>query len=433
MMTQASNRVPPLTRPEPSHGFPPTQKGRETLERMRRLLDDVVLPMVAEHEREHGSAAPPLESDGRLSDSRVELKRAVQQESAKAGLYLPQLPTEFGGLGLGLVDLFYIQEEAFLHGLDGAEWALSWTEGPNHLIPFWSKESQAAYLDDYLGGRINACNAITEESGGSDFLTMTTTARRDGDDWILNGRKFFVTGGPIVELGQIFARVEGGSHEELSAFLVPLDAPGVERGRVLQTMMLDGFTGEVAFNDVRLPASALIGQEGDGLLFAAMLYNWIRSRRGGLCSGLAQHCAQRALAYARERETFGQPIIEHGPVASMLTDNHMDLLAMRAVSLELLDRFERAGGLLDGEVSVRDRRDIAVLKTFNEEALYRISDRAIQVHGGRGLLTETKLEKIFRVARNLRIPGGTTELQRSAIADTFSADESSDVKVLATA
>ena len=433
MVSQSSNRIPTPIRPEPSHGFPPTEKGRDALERMRRLLDEVVLSMVAEHDHEHGSAAPPVESDGRLSDSRAELKHAVQQESAQAGLYVPQLPKEYGGLELGLVDLFYIQEEVFLHGLDGAEWVLSWTEGPNHLIPFWSEESKAAYLDDYLGGAINVCNAITEESGGSDFLTMTTAARRDGDDWILNGRKFFVTGGPIVELGCIFARVEGGNHEELSAFLVPLDSPGVERVRVLQTLMLDGFTGELAFNDVRLPASALIGEEGDGLLFAAMLYNWIRSRRGGLCSGLAQHCAQRSLAYARERETFGQPIIEYGAVASMLTDNHMDLLAMRAVSLELLDRFERAGGLLDGEVSVRDRRDIAVLKTFNEEALYRIADRSIQVHGGRGLLTETKLEKIFRVARNLRIPGGTTEIQRSAIAETFSADDSAGVKVLATA
>ena len=433
MTSQSSNELAPPTRLEPSHGFPPTEKGREALERMRRLLDQVVLPMVAEHEDEHASAAPPVEPDGRLSDERAALKKAVQQESAQAGLYVPQLPEEYGGLGLGLVDLFYIQEEVFLYGLDGAEWVLSWTEGPNHLIPFWSEESKTAYLDDYLAGRVNVCNAISEESGGSDFLAMTSLARRDGTDWVLNGRKFFVTGGPIVELACVFARTEGAGHEKISAFLVPLDAPGVERVRVLQTLMVDGFTGELAFDDVRLPASALIGAEGDGLLFAAMLYNWIRSRRGGLCSGLAQHCAQRALAYARKRETFGRPIIEYGPVASMLTDTHMDLLAMRAVSLDLLDRFERAGGLLDGEVSVRDRRDIAVLKTFNEEALYRIADRAIQIHGGQGLLTENKLEKIFRVARNLRIPGGTTEIQRSAIAETFVADDSSDVKVLATA
>jgi alkylation response protein AidB-like acyl-CoA dehydrogenase len=111
----------------------------------------------------------------------------------------------------------------------------------------------------------------------------------------------------------------------------------------------------------------------------------------------------------------------------------MDLLAMRALSLELLARFERGGGLLDGRLSVADRRDLAVLKTWNEEALYRIADRAIQVHGGRGLLAETKLEKIFRIARNLRIPGGTTELQRAAIADSFTADDSGETMPLATA
>ena len=129
MISQSSNRLPPPTRPEPSHGFPPTEKGREALERMRRLLDEVVLPMVAEHEHEHGTAAPPVEADGRLSDSRAELKHAVQQESAQAGVYVPQLPEEYGGLELGLVDLFYIQEEVFLHGLDGAEWVLSWDGG----------------------------------------------------------------------------------------------------------------------------------------------------------------------------------------------------------------------------------------------------------------------------------------------------------------
>lgn len=196
MTSQSSIRIQPPTRPEPSHGFPPTERGREALERMRRLLGEVVLPMVAEHDREHGSAAPPVASDRRLSDSRAELKHAVQQESAQAGLYVPQLPEEYGGLELGLIDLFYIQEEVFLHGLGGAEWVLSWTEGPNHLIPFWSKASKAAYLDDYLGGRINVCNAVSEESGGSDFLAMTSVARRDGGDWILSGRKFFVTGGP---------------------------------------------------------------------------------------------------------------------------------------------------------------------------------------------------------------------------------------------
>jgi alkylation response protein AidB-like acyl-CoA dehydrogenase len=310
---------------------------------------------------------------------------------------------------------------------------LSWSEGPNHVIPFWSDESKAQYLDDFVGGRINICNALSEKAGGSDFLALETTARRDGGDWVLNGRKFFVTGGPVVEVALLFARVEGATREQISAFLVPLDAPGVQRVRVIQTLMTDGYTGELAFDDVRVPGSALVGEEGDALRFCAILYNWIRSRRGGMCAGLARNCLDHALAYAQERETFGRPIIEYGGVASHLTDMHMDWLSMRALSLELLARFEHHGGLLDGRMSIADRRDIAVLKTFNEEALYRIADRAIQVHGGQGLLTENRLERIFRVARNLRIPGGTTELQRAAIAETFTADDSAETMALATA
>jgi alkylation response protein AidB-like acyl-CoA dehydrogenase len=418
---------------EVSLGYPPSEEGREALGRVREFLDDVALPMVGEYELSHGRASPWLEPDGRLAAGRVELKKRVQQASAEAGLYCPQVPPAFGGLGLGLVDLFYIQEEVFLHGLDGAEWMLSWTEGPNHVIPFWSEESKERYLADFLGGRINICNAVTEESGGSDFLSMTTTARPDDGGWILNGRKFLITGGPVVEVGLIFARVAGAPREEISAFLVPLDAPGVERVRVLQTLMLDGYTGELAFHDVRVPGSALVGNRGDGLRFCAMLYNWIRSRRGGMCSGLARYCLDRSLDYARTREAFGQPVIGFGGVGSLLTDMHMDALGMRAVSLDLLARFDHSGGLLEGRMNIADRRDIAVLKTWNEEALLRIADRAIQIHGGRGLLTETKLEKIYRVARNLRIPGGTTELQRAAIAETFLADETAETMPTATA
>ena len=138
-----------------------------------------------------------------------------------------------------------------------------------------------------------------------------------------------------------------------------------------------------------------------------------------MCSGLAWHCLQRSLAYSRERRAFGKPIGDFGAVAERLSDMYMDHQAMRALSLEILARLDDVDLLGGGRVGPEARRDLSTLKTWCDETLMRVSDRAIQVHGGRGLLTATGLERIFRVARNLRIPAGTTEVQRAMIAESL--------------
>jgi acyl-CoA dehydrogenase len=146
--------------------------------------------------------------------------------------------------------------------------------------------------------------------------------------------------------------------------------------------------------------------------------NWARTRRGGMCSGLAWHCQERSRRYAQQREAFGAPIGKLGPVGRMLSDMYMDWNAMRALSLELLARLD-AAELFRARSTPAMRRDVSAIKTWNDEALMRVADQAIQVHGGSGLLTETGLELIYRVARNLRIPAGTTEVQRATIAENL--------------
>ncbi len=203
---------------------------------------------------------------------------------------------------------------------------------------------------------------------------------------------------------------------------MPLDAPGVARGPVQQTIMADGQTGVLEFDGVRLGPEAVVGREGRGMDMAFLWINWARSRRGGMCSGLAAHCLERSVAYARERRAFGRPIGELGAVAERLSDIYMDWRAMRALSLEILARLDEADVLGEGKAGAAERRDLSTLKTWCDEALMRISDRAIQVHGGRGLMSATGIERIFRVARNLRIPAGTTEIQRAMIAESLAAD-----------
>ena len=396
-------------------------QGQAALERLRTFLSETALPLCAEREAGCPDSAFALEPDGRLVAELVSLKRHMQAASAETSLYCAHLPEDDGGLGLSLRDCFYLQEETFRHGLRGQQWSLAWTDGPSPLVSAWSPEARARYLSDFLAGRLNACFALTEPEVGSDFPALRMTARKDGDAYVLAGRKHLITGAPFAELAQVFAVLDGAPRGRLTGFLVALDAPGVIRGPVQQTIMADGQTGELVFDEVRVPRWALLGAEHEGLPLAFRWINWARTRRGGMCCGLGRHCLERSLAYANERQAFGRPIAELGAVAQMLADMHMQLEAMRALSLELLSRLEESR-LFDGPVTAAQRRDVSVLKTWCDEALFRIADLAIQVHGGRGLLTATGLEKIFRVARNLRIPAGTTEVQRAVIAEALAED-----------
>ncbi len=411
-----------MTSLEPAPGYRPSAVGEAALERVRAFLADEALPMVEEVEAELGDTAFAVEADGRLADAMIGLKRRMQQASARAGLYCPHLRSP-DGLGLGLVDTFYVQEEVYRHGLRGAQWMLAWTDGPSPMVRHWSREARERDLPDFLAGRTNVAFALTEPGAGTDVLALESTARRDGGGWVLSGVKHLITGAPFVEGAQVIARIEGAGRRELSAFLVPMDAPGAVRGPVQQTIMADGQTGVLEFHDVPLDASALIAREGEGMAMAFLWINWARSRRGGMCSGLAAYCLERAVAYGRERRAFGRPIGELGAVAERLSDIYMDWRAMRALSLEILARLDAADVLGDGRAGPAERRDLLTLKTWCDEALMRVADRAIQVHGGRGLLSATGIERIFRVARNLRIPAGTTEIQRAMIAESLAAQE----------
>ena len=395
-------------------------EGADALARMRTFMSDVALPLVEEFEREHPDTAFALEPDGRLAEPLYALKVRMQQLSAEAGLYCPHLP-EPDGLGLGLLDCMHLQEEVFRHGIRGQQWSLAWTEGPSPLVRHWSTAARESVLPAFLAGTSAVCFALTEAEAGSDFPALTTVARPDGEGWRLNGAKHLITGAPQAGYAQVFARIEGASRGELSCFLVSLEAEGVTRGPVQQTIMADGQTGGLSFDDVRVERAALIGEIGQARSLAFDWINWARTRRGGMASGLAGYCTDAAVAYANEREAYGRPIAELGSVAALLADMVIDHEATRALSLELLSRLDRRGTLLTPSVSAEDRRDVSILKSFCDDALYRIADSAIQVHGGRGVLTSTGLEKIFRVARNLKIPAGTAEVQRAIIARSLGA------------
>ena len=183
------------------------------------------------------------------------------------------------------------------------------------------------------------------------------------------------------------------------------------------TLIEDGNTADLHLENCRVPAENVIGEVGQGLPLALQYVNWIRMRRGGMCSGLAQFCFEAALRHARRREAFGRPIGDFEAMGWMLADIYTDLYTARSTSIHCLEEIERTASP-DLSVPPDAIRRLSLMKLVNDEALFRIADRAIQVHGALGLTKSLHLEKIFRVARNLR-PAGTTEIQRWTIAKSF--------------
>jgi alkylation response protein AidB-like acyl-CoA dehydrogenase len=200
-------------------------------------------------------------------------------------------------------------------------------------------------------------------------------------------------------------------------FLVDADSPGFSRGRDIPTMLGDGLTGELHFDGVRVPAENVVGEVGDGFVLAMAWINWRRLCRGGMCAGWGEWLLSRALDRASSRTSGGRPIAELQAVQHMLAEMDADVFSARAASLLAQAELDELPGGAYGMPLHHDApRLISLVKVINDEAFFRVADRAVQVHGGTGLLQGSPEEKLFRLARNLKIPAGTVEIQRNAIA-----------------
>ncbi|MBI3965966.1 MAG: acyl-CoA dehydrogenase [Chloroflexi bacterium] len=385
---------------------------REFLEREIRPIE-AELAFVMEDERRH------LTEEGRLIPEVVAAKDRIRVLAAKAGYYAAQMPTELGGLGLGPLDLMYLQEEVYRDGLKLMKEVLAWTEGPNLALLCLDEEQRRRYLLPMIRGEVTAAVAITEPVAGSDATAIETTATRDGDDWVLNGHKVFITNAPFANFAFVIAKTQPAAGKRgMTAFIVDRDTPGYQVGRMNTTLIEDGNTAELHFESCRVPAANVVGSVGQGLYFFLAWINNRRLGRGGMCAGLGRFCFERALAYARRRTAFGHRIGDWQAVQWMLVDSYVDIYAARALSASCLAEIT-SEDLSTFKPRPEVIRKIAMVKVFNDETLYRVADRAIQVHGALGLTKSLHLEKIFRVARNLRIPAGTTEMQRINIAKTL--------------
>jgi acyl-CoA dehydrogenase len=377
--------------------FPMSDDDREIQARARRFVDEELIPHEVEAEMNHGEIAP-------------ELREKHHRMAIDLGLYAMNMPKELGGTGLTTFQQTLVSEQIG-RVTNGLGWCV-------HTPPAWapavvSEHQMRTWIEPDIRGEIHECYAITEEGAGSDVDAIAATARRDGDDYVLNGVKMHVTSYNHASFCFFQAKIVGGTNEGAHAmFFVDQDTPGV---RVVRTPAYTHTYADhhplVAFEDVRVPAANLIGAEGEGMAFT---YEWFRYERlmiAARCCGAAERLIDEATAFAKERVQFGEPIIAFQAIQHMLADSVTELWAARLMTYQLARS-------IDAGLDVKlQHAQCSMAKLYASEMAGRVADRAVQIFGGRGYMRENVAERFYREVRVDRIWEGTSEVQRNIIAD----------------
>ncbi len=388
----------------------PDGEAAALVEEARALLDGPVEDTIAGYRREHGDE-PRLAPDGSLAEHVRSFKRSIHRLGAGVGLYAPHVCERLGGRGTPLRAAMYLHEEVYKRGFEGQQWVLGWTDGPSPMVEAATGRAVEEFVGPLMRAEITTAFALTEPEAGSDATAIQTTARRSGGDWVIRGHKHLISNAPFAEIIQVIARTGDG---RFGVFLVPSETPGFVRGPLQQTMMDDGQTGNLLFEDCRIPGEMMLGEPSKDFGVPMRWINWTKARRAGMCVGLARHCLERAIEYAKERRAFGQPIGSFEQVAIPLSEAYRRTWTTRAACDQLLAEIDATDPWERPDAATR--ANFAAIKLMAEECLLEASDVSLQVFGGLGLLSSTGIERIFRVARNLRIPGGTAEIQNRTIA-----------------
>lgn len=345
-----------------------------------------------------------------------EIAPEVETTLREMGYYGMSIPEEYGGNPLDHLTQCAIQLE--LGRLPPQFWPwIRNTLGPqtHTLIRHGTDEMKREWLPKIATGEKRLCIAITEPHCGSDAAKMSSTAEKDGDHYVLNGVKTYISNANIVEGMLVLAKTDKAAGKNgISAFIVPTDAEGFQVVRTMPTTgWMDNSLCEIAFTDCRVPASALVGELGRGLSYAMSGMNEGRLNVGCQALGAAQIAFDESVQHAKTRMTFGELLGSHQAIQHMLADMAMDLQAAKIFLYEAIWRASR------GEDS---RMRASMVKVLCTEAACRIADAALQIHGGSGYCRGMVVERVYRDVRVLRIYEGASEIHRNMIARQLLAD-----------
>ncbi len=365
---------------------------------VRRFVDERLIPAEAQ-----------VEEDNAIPDALVDEMRSL-------GLFGMSIPVEYGGLGLTMEEEVTVGFE-----LGRASAAFRSVFGTNNgigsqgIIVDGTEAQKQYWLPRMASGEVIGSFALTEPDVGSDAGAVRTTAVRDGDHYILNGTKRFITNAPVAGVFTLMARTGRPGPSGVTAFLVPADTPGITLGRPDRKMGQRGTkTCDVILDNVRIPADTVIGGvEGQGFKTAMKVLNRGRLHISSICVGQANRLCDESVKFATTRSQFGKPIAQHQLIQAMLADSGTEAWAGRSMVLETARLFDKGERII---------KEAAGCKLFCSEMVGRVADRAVQIHGGSGYIQDFAVEHFYRDVRLFRLYEGTSQIQQIIIAREMCAD-----------
>lgn len=387
-------------------------------ESLIRFVEQEVVPIETAHKHLLSSDRTIFDESGRFTPEVEALKRQVRMKSSEAGFYTMFGPEDLGGGGLGPLASVYLNWRLASHCGPGRTLVhpvvvpSPFTNGLSPVLTFLDPSLRGSYLPQLGSGEKTLCFGLSEPDAGSDVFALKTRAVRDGDHWVITGSKQWITNGPYADYAMIFAITDpelvaqrkGG----ITGFLVHAEWKGFD---VVSTIPIMGHLGAeigiLSFDGLRVPDTHRLGAVDQGLKVAMHGVNIGRLGLSATSIGLARWALNQAVDYAKVRKTFGKPIGQHQAVQILLADSAADIYAAETMLVDCATKLER------GEKALAET---SMVKLHCTEAANRVFDRCIQVHGGMGLTNELRLEVGYRYTRSLRIPDGTSEIQRRTIA-----------------
>jgi len=373
---------------------------------LRQFVDREVRPVEEGYRQE-------IQESGTFA-AYLEEKLKMRKRSSEVGFWTLHMPEEVGGGGLSYLGQVVLHEEASSTGLLLAQFesVLPVVTGPTPIYLDCTEAQREKYLFPLMTADKTTCFALTEPEAGSDATRIRTRAEKTSTGWVINGRKHFITGGEAADFTLVFAvtdpdkRAQGG----ITAYFVDADTPGYAVTRVQRTMSPFQNPVELTFEDVEVLDSAVLGQPGFGFYSAVRGINGARLQIAANALGIATMLLGRSLEYAKSRVAFERPIGSNQFVQGMLVDSFAELEQARLLVYDCARQIDEGA---DG------RRQAALAKLVATEMVGRVADRAIQVHGGNGFMTELGLEPWYRDVRAMRLYEGTSEILRANVAKTL--------------
>jgi len=374
--------------------FQLTDEQRQLREEVRKFADEEIRPVATEY------------------DVAEEYPHEVMDKAAEMGLLAPHVPVEYGGVGYSSLENAILTEELFAADPGIGLCVSSAGFGAEALMEFGTEAQKERVLPEVTAGDAVMGSAISEPQAGSDVTSVATRAEKDGDEWVLNGSKMWITNGTVADYFVVVCETDPDIEDRYSGYsqiLVEGDRDGLTRDKITGKLGIRASdTAELRFDDVRVPEENLIGQRGMGFLQLMQFFDETRTAVAAQGVGIARGATERALEYAEEREQFGRAISDFQAIKHKLAEMHTNTEAARWLTYRSAWAVDNEAGDLTALASMA--------KEFASRTAVEAADEAVQIHGGAGFVNDHDVERLYRDAKITQIYEGTTEIQKNIIA-----------------